>query len=133
MFYGFDGDGSGAHKGDARLDQMTTRMRLEFDDDGLQKLLRSRRRRRPFRFELLVQHALVPRVHIHEDQPIACLREDVNPVKLRKSDSKVAAAGERIPGQQPQPPMGCELAGTAATGQRKARDGRIAPPRPAPR
>jgi ABC-type transport system substrate-binding protein len=38
MFYGFDGDGSGAHKGDARLDQMTTNMRLEFDDKKRQEL-----------------------------------------------------------------------------------------------
>jgi ABC-type transport system substrate-binding protein len=37
-FYGFDGDGSGAHKGDARLDQMTTRMRLEFDDKKRQDI-----------------------------------------------------------------------------------------------
>ncbi|HEX5368749.1 MAG TPA: ABC transporter substrate-binding protein [Dehalococcoidia bacterium] len=31
-FYGFDADGSGAHKGDPMLDQMTNKMRLEVDD-----------------------------------------------------------------------------------------------------
>jgi peptide/nickel transport system substrate-binding protein len=32
FFYGFDADGSAAHKGDARLDDLTTKMRLEFDE-----------------------------------------------------------------------------------------------------
>jgi len=31
-FYGFDADGSGRHQGDPRLDQLTTAMRLEFDE-----------------------------------------------------------------------------------------------------
>ncbi len=37
-FYGFDADGSGNHKGDPMLDQMTTKMRLEFDDKKRQDI-----------------------------------------------------------------------------------------------
>jgi peptide/nickel transport system substrate-binding protein len=32
FFYGFDADGSAGHKGDSQLDDLTTRMRLEFDE-----------------------------------------------------------------------------------------------------
>jgi ABC-type transport system substrate-binding protein len=31
-FYGFDADSAASHKGDPKLDQLTTKMRLEFDD-----------------------------------------------------------------------------------------------------
>jgi ABC-type transport system substrate-binding protein len=37
-FYGFDADSSGNHKGDPKLDQMTTKMRLEFDDKKRQDI-----------------------------------------------------------------------------------------------
>jgi ABC-type transport system substrate-binding protein len=38
MFYGFDADGSANHRGDPKLDDLTTKMRLEFDDKKRQEV-----------------------------------------------------------------------------------------------
>ena len=56
---------------------------LELDDNGFEKMLRCRAAiGGVLRFEPLVQNTLVRGVHVDENEAVAVLREDVDPVQL---------------------------------------------------
>ena len=56
---------------------------LELHDNGLKQMLRCGARHFVLRFQPFVQDTLMRGVHIYEDETVAILREDVDPVELR--------------------------------------------------
>ena len=61
-------------------------VRLHRDDERLEEELRCRRAGTPIGFELLVEHALVSRVHVDQDEALIALGQDVDAVQLRERD-----------------------------------------------
>ncbi len=55
---------------------------LELDHDGLEEMLRGRIPRAMLDLEPFVQDALMGRVHVHQNEPVPILGQDVNPMKL---------------------------------------------------
>ena len=59
-------------------------MRLHLDDQRLEQMLRGHALGGCVGFELLVEHPLVRRVHVDQDEPLGALGKNIDAMQLRK-------------------------------------------------
>jgi hypothetical protein len=100
----------------ARLEQAAELVGLDTQYQRLEQVLRGRTALCRLRLELLIQHALMAGMHVHQHQSVLALGEDVDAVQLTES------AAERLPGER----RGCTNLGRSLVAQERRQRPRIA-------